>query len=320
MKTMVFCALVILIPAIALCQSAVEIRYISAADHTEQPARFHAPTTREAVPLVVILHTWSGDYRQQAHEAIERWCVEQGWAYIHPDFRGPNNRPEATGSALVVGDILSAVAYAQRETVIDASAIFLIGTSGGGYTALVIAGKHPELWAGVSVWAPISDLRAWHRECKAADRRYYKDIEASCGGAPGDSPTVDREYRERSPLTYLANAKGLNLHINTGIHDGHTGSVPISHALYAFNEIAMDKDKITEKDILYMVEHAAAPEHLMEPIADPTFGDKRPLFRRVSGNAVVTLFDGGHELIPEAATAWFETLYEKIRTDTFSYR
>ena len=37
-----------------------------------------------AVPLVVALHTWSGDYRQAAPGAeCARWCIEHGFAFAH---------------------------------------------------------------------------------------------------------------------------------------------------------------------------------------------------------------------------------------------
>jgi len=241
-------------------------------------------------------------------------------AYIRPDYRGPNKRPEATGSELVIKDIMSAVEYAKKTTKIDTSSIYLVGGSGGGYTALLMAGHYPEMWAGVSAWVPITDLKAWYDECKKANRKYYKDIAASCGGAPGDNPAVDKEYRDRSPLTYLANAKEVTLHISTGIHDGHKGSVPISHSILAFNEVADDKDKISQDDIRFFVEKAQVPEHLKQSISDPSYGKMQPLFRRTSGNATVTIFNGGHDFILEAAIAWIDTVHENkkkhIKPDT----
>lgn len=284
------------------------IRYTTSADNTEQPALFYAPRSREPVPLIVALHTWSGNYKQKYHQAIEEWCIENGWAYIHPDFRGPNKRPEATGSRLVVADIVSAVEYAKQVANIDSSAIYLVGSSGGGYTALVMAGHHPEMWAGVSAWVPISDLKAWH-----AQGRYVSDLEKSCGGAPGDSEEVDAEYARRSPLTFLKNAKGLTLHINAGIYDGHEGSVPISHSLLAFNEVAVPHDQISEEDIRFFVEKAKVPPKLKADISDPTYSKKRPLFRRNSGNATVTIFDGGHEFVAPAAIAWIQQVHNGKR-------
>ena len=290
----------------AQAEGTKEIRYISSADKSEQPAMFYAPDSKDAVPLIVALHTWSGNYKQGHHKAIEAWCVKNGWAYIHPDFRGPNKRPEATGSPLVVKDIVSAVVYAKETTKIDSSAIYLVGTSGGGYTALVMAGHHPEIWAGVSAWVPISDLKAWH-----AQGRYVRDLEKSCGGAPGDSAAVDAEYNKRSPLTYLEKAKGLTLHINAGIHDGHKGSVPISHSLLAFNKVVAPEDRLSEEEIDFFVKKEDVPATLKSDISDPSYGKKKVLFRRTSGNATVTIFDGGHELVAKAAIDWTQQIHKK---------
>ena len=92
-----------------------EIKYPSMADNTRQPALFYAPTVRgEPRPLLVGLHSWSSDYKQTMSVPYSKWCIEKKWNFIHPNFRGPNRRPEATGSELVVADILSAVEYAKK--------------------------------------------------------------------------------------------------------------------------------------------------------------------------------------------------------------
>ena len=289
-----------------------DIKYLSSADNTMQPAMFHDPEPEEPVPLVVALHTWSGDYRQKHHEPIREWCMKKGWAYIHPDFRGPARRPEATGSALVIGDIVSAVAHAGKVTKIDSEAVFLVGASGGGYHCLVMAGKHPDLFAGISAWASISDLKAWYHDNMRSGRRYWSDIVKSCGGKPGDSEAVDEEYRKRSPLSYLRNAKGrVRLQIATGIRDGHNGSVPISHSLLAFNEVAEDRDRIGSEEIAFMTREARLPDSLRRADPDPVFGEKQPIFRRSSATATVTIFDGGHEILQPAAISWMESLHEK---------
>ncbi len=292
------------------CQSLLDIQYLSSADNAPQHAMFFAPESNTPVPLLVALHTWSGDYTQDTQKALSDWCMENGWAYIHPDFRGPNVRPEATGSELVIGDIVSAVEYAKRNARIDSSGIFLAGASGGGYTALLMAGRHPEIWAGVSAWVPISDLTAWHHESKSAGNTYYQNIAASCGGTPGESAVIDEQYRLRSPLTWLANAKTVKLDINAGVNDGHTGSVPISHSLRAFNAVAASEDRLSSEDIQFFVEKAAVPPHLVKEIIDPGYGEKRPLFRASSGNVTVTIFQGGHEMVPDAALSWISVIYE----------
>jgi acetyl esterase/lipase len=281
-----------------------EIRYASSADYSVQPALFFNPGSEGKRPLLVALHTWSGDYRQGLSVPYARWCIEKGWVFIHPHFRGPNWTPEATGSDLVVGDILSAVRHARKHANVDADRVYLVGVSGGGHAALLMAGRSPGVWAGVSAWVPISDLRAWHGECTEAGRKYAAHVEKSCGGPPGQSPEVDRQYEKRSPLTYLREARGLPLDINAGIRDGHDGSVPVSHSLRAFNKVAEPADRLGEDHIRYITDKAEISEHLIEELDDPAYGDKKPLLRRTSGAARLTVFDGGHEIVYDAAMSW----------------
>ncbi len=90
------------------------IDYPSAADNTTQPSLFYNPKLDQPVPLLVALHTWSGDWRQSGGETVyAKWCIDHGWAMLHPHFRGPNSTHQACGSELAVQDILSAVEYAQ---------------------------------------------------------------------------------------------------------------------------------------------------------------------------------------------------------------
>ena len=299
-------------------QEISQIKYISSAPPSclrqeargAQPALFYAPKAKEPVPLLVALHTWSGNYVQKMSIPYAQWCIEKGWVFIHPNFRGPNRNPQATGSELVIADILSAVDYAKTHANVDASRIYLVGLSGGGYTALLMAGRAPDVWAGVSAWVPITNLADWYSECRKLKCDHADDIVKSCGGPPGTSTAIDLEYRKRSPVTYLSSplmgeAVSLPLDINAGIRDGHrSGGVPISHSLMAFNLIASEKDRISEEDIKYFVEKAQVPPHLRKPLTDPTYGEKIPLFRRTSGNARITIFDGGHEIVYEAALSW----------------
>ena len=112
-------------------------------------------------------------------------------------------------------------------------------------------------------------------------------------------------------MTYLANARGVTIHINAGIRDGHDGSVPVSHSLRAFNTVADPKDRLSESEIRFFVEEADVPTHLKVSLSDSTYGDKYPLFRRSSERATVTIFQGGHELIPGAAMNWLEKQRKK---------
>jgi len=284
----------------------LEIKYPSKADNSEQPALYYKPPDSASMrPLLVGLHTWSGDYKQGSSAVYANWCIEKKWNFIHPNFRGPNRRPEATGSELVVADILSAVEYAKKNGDVDERRIYLVGASGGGYASLLMAGRAPEIWAGVSAWVPISDLAKWHEETTSRKLRYALEIEKSIGGKPTRGSEAEAEAKKRSAITYLARANGVTLDINAGITDGHNGSVPISHSLEAFNVLAEPKDRLGAELIAEFVKTAKVPKALDgQAPKDVLYGKKAVLFRRQSGSARVTIFQGGHEIVAQAALQW----------------
>ncbi len=293
-----------------------EIHYPSAADNSSQPALFYTPSGSQPRPLLVALHSWSADYRQSASAPYAEWCLKHGWTFIHPNFRGPNNKPDATGSELAVKDILSAVDYARSTSNIDPERIYLVGVSGGGYGALLLAGRAPKLWTAVSAWVPISDLKAWYFESVKRKQKYAHDIELACGGKPEPGSTAEKECERRSGITYLPQAIGLPLDINAGIHDGHKGSVPVSQTLNAFNAVAAAKDRLSEQDIAFFTQEAQVPPTLKsEAVNDSTYGSRTVLFRRQSGPARVTIFEGSHEIVPEAALAWLAKQHKQSRGD-----
>jgi len=114
--------------------ASVEIK--STIDGTIQKAVFYKTPFSEKQPLIVSLHTWSGDYLQEDPLANE--IVLRGWNYIHPDFRGPNNHPNACGSSLVISDVEDAIRYAIENGNVDEPEVHIIGVSGGGYATLLL--------------------------------------------------------------------------------------------------------------------------------------------------------------------------------------
>ena len=276
-------------------------------DGSQQPTLYWSPELPEGkrAPLLVALHTWSGDYRQAEGEAkYAEWCLQNGWIFLHPNFRGPNWTPEALGSDLMIADIRAAVEWAKRETAVDESRIYAIGVSGGGHATQLLAGRLPEIWAGISSWCGISDLAAWHVETTTAGRKNYADhIEAAIGGSPDATDTTIAEVSHRSPLTWLENASGVPLDLNHGITDGRGGSVPFTHSLRAFNAVVPESARIPERVIAaWYADPATLPRD--PAFADPLYGANPPLFRKTQGNTRVTIFEGGHEILHEAALNW----------------
>ncbi len=278
------------------------ISYHCKIDNSMQKATVYFAKSNKPRPLAVCLHTWSFDHTFGFDKYID-FCVENDFHMIFPDFRGPNTRPEACGSDMVVSDIEDAVEYMKKTVAVDNEKIYLVGGSGGGHCSLLMAGRRPDLWSAVSSWSPITDVEAWyHQSLNTQFDRYAKHIELVCGGTPAEKSDFAENCRKRSPLTYLDNAKNLTIDISSGIHDGHIGSVQVSHAINAFNILAANEDKICHEDIDYIVKNEKIPPHLQSPvIQDPAFNGKEIYFRRQSKNVRLTLFEGGHELLPSPA-------------------
>ncbi len=207
-----------------------EVEIVSTLDGATQPIIIGVPDSYEAgseTPLLVALHTWSSGYQQQAKE-YGPLAVERDWLLVLPHFRGPNlvsneNATQAGGSILAQHDVIDAVEHVKREYSVDESRVYLSGASGGGHMALLMAGKHPDVWAAVVSWCPVTDFAAWH----GVGNNYAKHIEAVCGGAPGASPEIDFEYLRRSPRTFITNAANTDVLFAHGDRDY---TIPTDHS------------------------------------------------------------------------------------------
>ena len=298
-----------------------EVKITSSLDQTPQPSLYWAPdsATDQPTPLLVFLHSWSGDYKQK-NDAWLLEAVKRGWMYLHPDFRGRNDTPQACGSKLARQDILDAVDFARKKFQIDPQRIYLAGTSGGGHMSMLMAGHHPDRFSAVSAWVGISDIAEWY--CfhlkDGVPQNYAKMILKSLDGLPGENVDRDANYRDRSPVFHLKSVRDLPIELAAGIRDGYSGSVPISHTLLAWNEIARAKSgggiELAEVDRLTKL--GGQPEQLKKTLAnleiDGTFGRKIVLRQSVK-KSQVTIFDGGHEGIASAACDWLSMQQRLVR-------
>lgn len=288
-----------------------ETKIVSTLDKAEQPIRYLVPVERtDPAPLLVSLHSWSGDYRQD-HSRYIAEAVKRKWAFVEPNFRGINDHPEACGSHLARQDVLDAIDWMLAQHKIDAKRVYVVGESGGGMMTLLMAGYHPERFAAASAWVPITDLAEWEKFHfhEGKPDRYGEMTVACCGGRPGASNDIDREYYRRSPLYVLHHVGTLPVDINHGVTDGKTGSVPFMHSLHGFNVIARahGTPSVTqqEMDELWKEGHLQSPQEGDEA-ADSTYDGRKIFLRRSSGASRVTIFEGGHEGIAGAACTWLE--------------
>lgn len=198
-----------------------EIKIKSSLDGTFQPNIIIVSSynIKNSGPLLVALHSWQGDYKQLM-QPIEKQVEKRKWVALLPNFRGPNisNNPDckkACGSIYAQKDIIDAIKYVFSCYKIDKQRVYLIGGSGGGYMSLMMAAKYPDIWSAVSIWASISDLKKWWEE----NKDYRIHIEACLGGPPGNSPEIDKEYYERSPINFITSAKDVWIDIHHGNND-----------------------------------------------------------------------------------------------------
>lgn len=255
--------------------------------------------------LVVSLHSWSSDLNQRSD--LESLVFRRGWCYLFPNFRGPNQHPDACGSKLAQQDILDALEQTLNQNGLSPSRVFLTGTSGGGHMTMLMAGLYPERWRAACAWVGISDLVAWHHTHRG--KRYGNMIEKSCGGAPDQSPATECEYHDRSPVNFISGASALPIALFAGIHDGHRGSVPIRQSIDAFNVICNHNGDpvVSELEIQQL---SVQNGRLNQPHeGDEGYSDslrRKYYLKRSSKDAQLLIFEGGHEGISTGTVDWFE--------------
>ena len=188
-----------------------EIKVISSVDGTEQPSLFYR-ASGENRPLIVGLHTWSFNRENQIGNLLP---IAEEWDFnlLLPEFRGPNTKgnPNGTlacGSPTAKADIKDAIDYVVANERIDKENIFLVGLSGGGHMALLMAGFIPEYFRAIAAFVPISDLAKWREE----NPSYAPSIDYCTGGGT-------HELALRSPISYIDTAAKANLKLFHGKYD-----------------------------------------------------------------------------------------------------
>jgi len=285
-----------------------EVEITSTLDGAKQKAYFYKSQVNQAQPLVVSLHTWSGNYQQK--DPLIGQVLTYGWNYIHPDFRGANNTPDACGSEKVIQDIDDAIEYALQNANVNTSEIHVIGASGGGMATLLayMNSKHPI--KSFSAWVPISDLEKWYYETESRNLKYAQHIMLATQSEAHQLNVPAARKRSSFymdlPKTLRENSK---LQIFAGIHDGYKGSVPITQSIHFYNKLVDDwgldkKNKVSEKDIITLLAQRSFHQTEEKHIAG-----RKIHYQKTNEKVDLTIFEGKHEMLTAASFQHIQPLH-----------
>ena len=120
-------------------------------------------------------------------------------------------------------DIKDAIDYLIANEPVDAENVFLLGLSGGGHMALLMAGFCPEYFKAIGAFVPITDLAKWSVE----NPKYGKHVHDCCGDD-------EKELALRSPISYVDTIAQANLKLFHGKFDS---VVPFTQSTELYNRI-----------------------------------------------------------------------------------
>lgn len=278
------------------------IKIKSSKDSTFQSAYFYQSKSKTRQPLIISLHTWSGDYTQV--DPLAELIRQKDYNYIHPDFRGVNNKSIACCSEWVLSDIDDVIDYAIKSANIDTSNIYIIGVSGGGYATLASFMKLKHHVKKFSAWASITDLAAWYQDSKTLGNKYWTDVLKCAGTANGQLDVANANGR--SPMYFATPVKKFNnskLDIFVGVNDGVTGSVPITHSINFYNKLLKDMG-VKNKKVYVSADEIQQLLQTRKPLGDfGKIGDRDICLQKAYKNLRLTVFNGTHEMLPDFALA-----------------
>lgn len=203
-----------------------ELLIKSTLDGTMQPSLFYH-AKGENRPLLVGLHTWSFDRFNQIKNMLP-YAEKYDFNLLLPEFRGSNtlsnkNCTYACGSEYAKRDIKDAIDYVIGAEGVDPDNVFLLGLSGGGHMALLMAGYCPDYFKAMGAYVPITDLKKWTEQ----NANYKAHVLACCSNC-------DDEMAARSPISYVDTIAKANLKIFHGKYDS---VVPVIQSIEFYQQV-----------------------------------------------------------------------------------
>jgi dipeptidyl aminopeptidase/acylaminoacyl peptidase len=149
--------------------------------------------------MIVWLHGGPTDQWPVVYMPRFAFWLSRGWSILVPDHRGSTGHGRAYQQALLgrwgeldVADTLEVTAFAHAAGWAQPSCTVVIGSSGGGFTALGAVATQPSRFCAAAVLYPVTDLIDLAERSHRFERHYTHSL-------VGPLPESLALYRQRSP-------------------------------------------------------------------------------------------------------------------------
>lgn len=183
-----------------------------------QPSRMQGPH-----PLVIAVHGGPYDRDRWGFSPLHQWLASRGHAVLSVNFRGSTGFGKAFVRAgdrewggRMLHDLMDGVDWAIGQGIADPQCVSILGTSYGGYAALMAAARYPDRFARVVSIAGPTDLADFIHAIPPYWRTWFAMIRERL--ADPDDPQGRAWLDRHSPLTHAATLRAPVLLIH-GAHD-----------------------------------------------------------------------------------------------------
>lgn len=158
-------------------------------------------------PLLCWIHGGPTDQWLVRFDARHAYFLERGWAIFVPDHRGSTGHGRAYTQAMAgrwgeldVADCAAGLRHLVAERLVDPDRIVAMGSSAGGFTALLLLAHHPVLCSAGVALSAVADLVDLANRSHRFEAHYTRSL-------VGPLPAARQAHVDRSPLTLASSIR-----------------------------------------------------------------------------------------------------------------